>query len=145
MTALHATVGALLIALNLVAGSWGAVAWARARPSRVFWVLLRAAQVVVVAEVVLGFALIASGRQITGNLHLLYGVAPIVVALATEGIRGSATQRTLAEIEDPLALPRAEQDALAESILRREMGVMAVGALVIVTLGLRAYLVGGGA
>jgi hypothetical protein len=144
VTALHATVGALVIVLNLVAGGWGALAWARRRPSRAFWTLLRVAQVVVVAQVVLGFALIASGRQVADALHLLYGVAPLVVTLATEAMRAGATQRTLADVEDPLALPRSRQDELALAILRREMGIMSVGALLIVTLALRAYFIAGG-
>lgn len=142
MTALHASVGLLVIALNGLAGAWGAVAWARRRPSRAFWVLLRVAQVAVVVQVVLGFALLAQGRQPRDGLHLLYGVAPLAITLATEAMRAGATQRTLAEVRDPLALPRSEQDELARAILRRELGVMAVGALLIVTVALRAYFVG---
>jgi hypothetical protein len=134
-----------VIALNGLAGTWGAVAWARRVPSRAFWVMLRAAQVAVVAQVALGFALLAQGREVTDNLHLLYGMAPLAITLATEAMRAGATQRTLGDVEDPLGLPRGEQDELARAILRRELGVMAVGALLIVTLALRAYFVGGGA
>jgi hypothetical protein len=93
---------------------------------------------------VIGFALIAQGRQVTESLHLLYGVAPLVVTLVTEAMRAGVAQRELAGVDDPLALPRDEQDALARAILRREMGIMAVGALLIVTLALRAYFVGDG-
>jgi hypothetical protein len=71
-------------------------------------------------------------------------VAPLVVTLATEAMRAGATQRTLADVEDPLALPRSRQDELALAILRREMGIMSVGALLIVTLALRAYFIAGG-
>ena len=35
-------------------------------------------------------------------------------------------------------LPESEQQAIVQAILRREMGVMAVSALVVTVLGLRA-------
>lgn len=135
--------GLFVIAANLLAGGWGAVAWLRRRASRVFWVLLRVAQVAVVLQVVIGFALIAMGASASGNLHLLYGAAPVVVALATEAMRAGATQRELADVEDVEALGDQERARFGRQILRREMGIMAVGALVIVTLALRAYAVGG--
>ncbi len=144
MTEIHALVGALVIASNALAGVWGGAAWVRHRASRVFWILLRVAQVAVVIQVVVGFTLLASGRQLSQNLHLLYGTAPLLVTLVTEAMRAGAAQRELADVEDIDALRPDEQAVLARRILRREMGIMAVGALLIVTLALRAYLVGGG-
>ncbi len=142
MTEVHAVVGSLVIAANALAGVWGGVAWARRRSSRIFWILLRLAQAAVVVQVVIGFGLLASGRQLSQNLHLLYGTAPLVITLVTEAMRAGAAQRELADVEDIDALRPGEQAVLARRILRREMGIMAVGALLIVTLAVRAYLVG---
>jgi hypothetical protein len=66
-----------------------------------------------------------------------------VVSLVSEGMRVGAAQRELDELEDGRdleALERAEQARIARRVVRREMGVMTVGALLIVTLALRAAL-----
>ena len=144
MTGLHATVGLAVIAANLAAGSWGAVAWLRKRPSSVFWYLLRAAQLAVIVQVAVGFALVATGRPVPGGLHLVYGLGPLVVTLVTEAMRAGAAQHELAAIEDVEALGPDEQVEVARRVLVREIGILAVGALLIVTLALRAYFIGSG-
>ncbi len=131
-----------MIVLNLAAGAWGAVAWIRHEPSVFFWHLLRAAQVVVVVEVVLGLLLLASGRRAEDGLHLLYGLAPLVVTLVSEGMRVGAAERELEQVEDVDALSREEQRTIARRVVRQETGIMALGALLIVTLSLRAYASG---
>ncbi len=141
---LHAVLGAAVLAANLLAGVWGSVAWVRREPSVVFWYLLRTAQVVVVVEVLTGLLLLAGGRRAPGSLHFLYGVAPLAVALVSEAMRVGAAQRELAEVDDVEALERHEQALLARRVVRREMGIMSVGALLIVTLALRAVGSGGG-
>lgn len=130
--------GLLVIAANAVAGAWGGVAWLRRSPSTIFWYLLRVAQAAVVAQVALGLALILTGREAPDELHFVYGIAPLAVSLVSEGMRVGAAQRELDEMEDLEALDRAEQIAVARRVVRREMGIMAVGALVIVSLALRA-------
>jgi hypothetical protein len=132
-----------VVALNLGAGAWGGVAWLRRAPSVVFWYLLRAAQVAVVVEVVFGVVLLAQGRQPPDGLHYLYGVAPLVVSLVTEAMRTGLTQGELERVGDLEALEHREQAAIARRIVVRETGVMAVGALLIVTLALRALASGG--
>jgi hypothetical protein len=87
--------------------------------------------------------LLASGRQAQGSLHVLYGVAPLVVALVSEAMRVGAAQSELAGVRDLEALERREQALLARRVVLREMGIMAVGALLIVTLALRAAGTGG--
>ena len=144
MSDVHAFLGAAVLAANLVAGVWGGVAWVRREPSVSFWYLLRVAQVVVVVQVLIGFLLLAGGRRAPGSLHFLYGVAPLVVALVSEAMRVGAAQRELAEVGDVDALERHEQALLARRVVRREMGIMSVGALLIVTLALRAAGTGGG-
>ena len=58
-------------------------------------------------------------------------------------MRVAVAQRELEGVEDLEALDRREQVALAKRVALGEMGVMTVGALLIVTLALRAYQTGG--
>jgi hypothetical protein len=134
-----------VLATNLVAAVWGAIGWARrdARASIVFWPLLRAAQATVVVQVVLGLLLVARGASAPDGLHIIYGISPLVVSLVSEGMRAAVAQRELEDVEDVDALERSEQVALAKRVALGEMGVMTVGALLILTLALRAYQTGG--
>jgi hypothetical protein len=138
-------VGIAVLATNLVAAAWGAIGWARkeARASIVFWPLLRAAQATVVVQVVLGLLLVARGASAPDGLHIVYGVSPLVVSLVSEGMRAAVAQRELEGVEDVDALERSEQVALAKRVALGEMGVMTIGALLILTLALRAYQTGG--
>jgi hypothetical protein len=138
-------VGIAVLATNLVAAAWGAIGWARrnARASIVFWPLLRAAQATVVVQVVLGLLLVARGASAPDGLHIVYGVSPLVVSLVSEGMRAAVAQRELEGVEDVDALERSEQVALAKRVALAEMGVMTIGALLILTLALRAYQTGG--
>jgi heme A synthase len=137
MVALHLAVGLALIALNLAAFAVGGVAWLRARASVNFWYLLRAAQVSVFVQALLGGALVFTGHQAPDDLHYLYGILPLVVSFLAEGARAGAAERELGDT-DVEALPPAEQQSLALAIVRREMGIMAVSCGVILFLGLRA-------
>jgi len=138
VTAVHIVLGVAVIAANLLAGIWGAVAWLRKVPSVVFWYLLRAAQAIVIVQVTVGFALSFAGEEVD-QLHLIYGVGPVLVALFAEAIRAGAVNRELAEVADLEALTEAEQFEIAHRVARREIGVMAVSALLVVTLALRAH------
>jgi hypothetical protein len=100
-----------------------------------FWPLLRVAQATVVVEVLVGVALWLSGESPPDSLHYVYGVAPLFVALVSEGMRVGAAQREMAEVEGSLDdLPRREQVLLARRIVLREIGVMTVGTLLVLTL-----------
>jgi pseudouridine-5'-phosphate glycosidase len=138
-------VGIAVLATNLVAAGWGVIGWLRkdARASIVFWPLLRLAQATVVIQAVVGFLLVARGASSPDGLHIAYGVAPLVVALVSEGMRVGIAQRELEGVDDLEALERSEQITLAKRIALGEMGVMTVGALLILTLALRAYQTGG--
>jgi hypothetical protein len=138
-------VGIAVLATNLVAAGWGAIGWLRkdARASIVFWPLLRMAQAAVVIQAVLGFLLVARGASAPDGLHIAYGVAPLVISLVSEGMRAAVAQRELEEVEDVEALERPQQVALAKRVALGEMGVMTVGALLILTLALRAFQTGG--
>ena len=138
-------VGIAVLVTNAVAAGWGAIGWLRkyARASLAFWPLLRAAQATVVIQVVVGFLLLARGASAPDGLHVAYGVSPLVITVITEAMRAGIAQRELEGVEDVDALDRGEQVALAKRVALGEMGVMTVGALLILTLALRAYQTGG--
>ena len=137
--------GIAVLVANAVAAGWGAIGWLRrdARASIAFWPLLRVAQATVVVQAVVGFLLLARGASAPDGLHAAYGIAPLVIALVSEAMRAGVAQRELEGVEDVDALERREQVALAKRVALGEMGVMTVGALLIVTLALRAYQTGG--
>ena len=137
MPEVHLVVGVALIALNAAAFAFGGIAWLGSRASVPFWYLLRAAQVSVFAQAVLGGLLVFSGREAVEDLHYLYGILPLVVSFLAEGARAGAAERELGEL-DFESLPAGEQQSLALAIVRREMGIMAVSCGVILFLGLRA-------
>ena len=145
MSGFHAVVGIAVLASNLVAAGWGAVGWIRkdARASIVFWPLLRVAQATVVVQAVVGLLLVARGASAPDGLHIAYGIAPLFISLVSEGMRAAVAQRELEDVDDVDALGRGEQVALAKRVALGEMGVMTVGALLILTLALRAYQTGG--
>jgi heme A synthase len=134
---LHIAVGVLLIVLNAAAGLIGGIAWYRDRPSIPFWYLLRAAQVAVFLQALLGGLLVLTDHEPEEGLHYLYGILPLLVSFIAEGARLDAAQREVGEL-DPESLSTDEQESLALAIVRREMGIMAVSCGVIFFLGLRA-------
>jgi hypothetical protein len=139
----HLVLGIAVLATNLLAGAWGAIAWLRKHTSVGFWYALRAAQAVVVAEVTVGLVLLAGGHHVRDELHYVYGISPLVVTLVTEAMRAGAAQQELAGVPDVAALTQDAQRAVARRVLLREMGVMTIGALLITTLALRAATTGG--
>jgi len=133
--------GIAVLGLNALAAAWGGIAWLRHDPSAFFWYALRAAQVAMVVEAVLGGILIARGHDAPDGLHLFYGSAPLVVSFVTEGMRAGAAQMEVAQVEDLAALEHREQVLLARRVVMREIGVMTIGCLMIVTLSLRAAMI----
>ena len=59
------------------------------------------------------------------------------------GVTSPTAGRELEGVDDVDSLTRAEQVAIARRVALTEMGVMTVGALLILTLSLRAYQTGG--
>jgi hypothetical protein len=138
-------VGIAVLVTNAVAAIWGGVAWLRRIPSVIFWYLLRVAQGVVILQVALGlFLLIGQGKRAESDLHYLYGVSLLVIALVAEGFRASVAQREIdkREIEDVEALERRDQVLLARAVVRNEMGIMTISVIAVVTLALRAFATG---
>ena len=142
MLGIHIAVGICLIGLNLAAGLVGGIAWFRKQPSIPFWYLLRAAQVSVFLQALLGGLLVVTGHEPKEQLHYLYGILPLVVSFIAEGARFGAAERELGAV-DPESIPEAERETVVEAILRREMGIMAVSCWVIFFLALRAATTSG--
>ena len=138
MTGVHQTFAYVTLAANVLAAGWGAFAWSQGIPSRVFWYLLRVAQVCVVVQVALGLVLLAQGHSVPNDLHYVYAVTPLLVALVTEAMRVGASRSELELVDDPDALDRRDRILLARRIVLREIGIMTVGLLLVVTLLLRA-------
>jgi heme A synthase len=137
VVAVHVAVGCALIVLNLVAFAVGGIAWYRDRSSIRFWYFLRAAQVAVFLQAMLGGLLVFTGHKPDESLHYLYGILPLVVSLIAEGARTGAAERELRDVDFESLSADAQQN-VALAIVRREMGIMAVSCGVILFLALRA-------
>jgi hypothetical protein len=134
-------------ALNLVPGLLGLLAFYLGDMSsglvRVFWVLLRVGQGAALALAIAVGSLAAAGHYSSESLFYLYALLPLAIGFVAEQLRIASAQtlldhRGLAGSRAVAALPEAEQHELVAAIMRRECGVMAVSALVVVFLALRA-------
>ena len=139
--------GAAVAALFLVAGGLGAWRWYRVEPSGVFWTLLRVAQAGLVAYVALVGGLLAAGRRPDDELFYVYALLPVAVSFFGEQLRIAAASTVLAarDLEDAAAVGRldeAGQRSVVTAILRREMGVMTLAALVAAGLLVRTIASG---
>jgi len=138
--------GALAVAaFNAVAGLLGAWLWYRPseRAPRAFWVLLRVGQGSALALALAVGSLAAAGKYSSEHLFYLYALLPLAVAFVAEQLRLASAQTILDQrgLESSAAvgaLPEDEQRALVAAIVRREIGVMATSAIVVVFLALRA-------
>ncbi len=138
-----AIAGAVVAALFVLAGGLGAWRWYRVETSRAFWVLLRVAQAALLGYVVLVGVLLATGRRPDDDLFYVYALLPVAVSFVAEQLRIAAADTVLAArgLPDAQAVGRldeAAQRSVVTAILRRELGVMVVAALVIAGLLVRA-------
>lgn len=148
MATVHLVLGISVIAVNLLAGLLGAWCWYRVHPSTAFWRILRTGQALILVQVLLGALLLVLGHQPSDDLHILYGVLPLVVSFLAEQLRiGSADAILAARGHESAAdvgkLPENEQRVVVLSIVRRETGVMTVACFVVVFLALRAATTSG--
>lgn len=130
-------------ALNAVCALFGGWRWYEGEPSRAFWVLLRVGQGGAVTLAIAVGSLAAAGHYSSERLFYLYSLLPLAVAFVAEQLRivsaqAVLDQRKLASAQDVGRLPESEQRAVVAAIVRREQGVMALSALVVVFLVLRA-------
>jgi hypothetical protein len=138
----HIVVGVAAITVNGLAALAGAWVWWRGSASAWFWRVLRAGQLAVVMEIVVG-GIFELMHHKAPSLHVLYGVLPLVVSFLAEGLRASSAQMVLdkhgyASAQAVGKLLPEDQRAVVLEILRREVGVMTLAALVIVGLLARA-------
>src|ERR1700757_3314413 len=141
--------GSIAVAgFNLLAAAVGGAAWApgadaASRAARGFWVLLRVGQGAALTLAVAVGSLAAAGNYSTDHLFYLYALLPLAIAFHAEQLRVASAQTVLDQrgLEGSAAvaqLAEPDQHALVEAIMRREIGVMAASALVVVFLALRA-------
>jgi hypothetical protein len=147
MKDVHLVVGLSAITLNAAAGLYGAWCWWRVTTSAWFWRLLRVAQAVVVLQVLLGGVLVVLGYRPHG-LHVLYGLLPLLVSALAEQLRIASAQLVLDSRGHQSAqavgdLPEDEQRLVVMSIIQREIGVMALSALINLVLLGRAAMTAG--
>ena len=143
MTGAVSTGALVLAALNAIPGLLGGLRWYRVEASRAFWILLRVAQGSAVLYAVAIAALAAAGHFSSERLFYLYALLPLAVSFVAEQLRIASAQtildqRDLDSAADVGRLPEAEQLAVVAAIVHRELGVMALSALVVVFLALRA-------
>jgi hypothetical protein len=140
--------GAIAVAvLNAIPGLLGAWLWYDGDPSErhagTFWLLLRVGQGSALTLALAVGSLAASGNYSNDDLFYLYALLPLAVALIAEQLRVASAQtildqRDLADAQAVGALPEDQQRGIVIEIVRREIGLMALSALVVVFLALRA-------
>jgi hypothetical protein len=140
--------GALAVAaLNAISGALGGWLWYLGQPNlrgaRTFWLLLRVGQGSALTLALAVGSLAAAGDYPREHLFYLYALLPLAVAFIAEQLRVASAQtvldqRGLAGAEAVGGLSEREQRGLVAQIVRREIGVMATSALVVVFLALRA-------
>jgi len=136
---------AALNALSALLGGW---LWHRHEPTdqsshRAFWVLLRVGQGSALTLAVAVGSLAAAGHYPSEHLFYLYALLPLAVGFVAEQLRIASAQtildqRGLHDAEAVGGLGEADQQRIVAEIVRRETGVMALSALVVVFLALRA-------
>jgi hypothetical protein len=141
--------GAIVVAaLNGIAGIIGAWIWYRGDPrdrrgAGAFWVMLRVGQGSALTLAIAVGSLAAAGKRPREDLFYLYALLPLAVGFLAEQLRVTSAQTILEDrgmdsAQEVGALPEGEQQDLLAAVLRRELGVMALSALVVVFLALRA-------
>ena len=135
-----------VLAANAVAGAFAGWRWWLVSPSDAVWPLLRAAQAVAVGQALVAGVLFALGYEPRDGLYWLYALLPVAIGLIAEQLRIASAEQVLENRDLPDAqavggLPEAEQRSVVLAIVRREIGVMALAALVVAFLALRAALI----
>ena len=109
MRDVHVWIGAITVGANALAAAIGAVAWLLWANPKIFWLTLRAGQVLVIVSAVIGSILLLEGRDLP-RLHLVYALTPVAVSFLAEQLRIVTTptfleQRGLEGGKDVAKLP----------------------------------------
>jgi hypothetical protein len=134
---------------NAVPAALGGWRWYRGENSRGFWIALRVAQAGALVYAAAVGVLAAAGHSPSEQLFYLYALLPLAVAFVAEQLRVASAQAILdqRELDGAQAvgeLPEPEQHAIVAAIVRREMGVMTLSAMVVIFLAWRAAETGQG-
>lgn len=133
--------------LNLLPGVTGVAAFylgdVEGTLARAFWVLLRVGQGAALALAIAVGSLAVAGHYPDEDLFYLYALLPLAIAFVAEQLRVVSAQavldqRGLEGSQAVAALSEGEQRELVAAIMRRECIVMAISAIVVVFLALRA-------
>jgi hypothetical protein len=89
-------VGGLLIALNVVVGVWGLIAWRQqVMASALLAQLLALSHTIVLVEGAFGLYLLAGGFRAQQTLHYIYGAIPVGAVLFGYSARTPDARRNL--------------------------------------------------
>ena len=126
-----------MLVANLVAGAVGGIAWLRSGRASASGTCCASPRRRVVLQVLLGTILLLLGHEAPTACTTSTACCRCVVALLAEAVRAGAAERELEGLDfDRCRADRQRSFALA--IVRRETGIMAVSALVVFVLALRA-------
>ncbi len=134
------------LAVNAVAGVFAAWRWWIVEPHDAVWPLLRAGQAVSGLWALIAGGLALAGYEPQDDLYWLYALLPVAIGFIAEQLRVASAEQVLEDrgLEDAQAvgtLPEAEQRSVVLQIVRREIGVLALAALVVTFLALRGALI----
>ena len=134
------------LAVNAVGAAYGGLRWWQAAPSDAVWPLLRCGQLVAGVQALVAGLLFVAGYRPDDGLYWLYALLPVAIGFVAEQLRVASAEQVLdnRDLPDTQAvgeLPADQQRSVVLAVLRREMGVMALAALVVAFLALRAALI----
>jgi hypothetical protein len=136
--------GALAVAaLNASSGLLGGWRWYREQSSQTFWICLRIGQGSALTFAIAVGSLAVAGKYSSEHLFYLYALLPLAIAFVAEQLRVASAQTILEQhgmqnAQEVGELAQEQQIGIVAAIVRREMGVMCLSALVVVFLALRA-------
>jgi hypothetical protein len=142
-----AEIGALVtLAINGVAGAYGGLCWWQVRTASAVWPLMRAGQIVAGLQALLAGVLFATGFEPADSLYWLYALLPVAIGFVAEQLRIVSAEQVLENRGLPDAqavgtLPESEQRSVVLAVVRREIGIVALAAIVVAFLALRAALI----
>ena len=132
-----------MAAVSGIAGLYGLYRAYRSEPSRSFWLAIRVAQGLAIVYAALAGILLLAHHRPSQGLYWLYALLPIAIGFVAEQLRLVAADHVLTALDiddaqEVAGLPEEEQQAIVLAVLRREMLVMALAAIVVCFLALRA-------
>jgi hypothetical protein len=145
-TAIAQIAAIVTLAVNGAAAAYAGLRWWQVQSSDVVWPLLRLGQAVAGAQALVAGVLFVAGLRPADDLYWLYALLPVAIGFVAEQLRIASAEQVLENRELPDAqavgaLPEAQQRSVVLAVVRREMGVMALAALVVAFLALRAALI----